>query len=86
MSERGSTTSDQKKRSGVETGVTIYCLIRDGDLPINSAGVIAERLKLDESYVRRTCRTLVNLGVLSMVEKPQPGTPRIKVFSAVIPK
>jgi predicted transcriptional regulator len=70
-------------RSGVETGARLMWLLTEKELPIASAGVLAEELKMEESYVRRVCRKLVNAGLFVCEDKPQRGTPPIKVYSVV---
>lgn len=73
-------------RSGVETGGRIIWLLEHGDVQVPSAGAIADRLGLEESYVRRVCQTLTRAGLLSIEEMPQRGTPPVKVYSVIQPR
>jgi len=74
------------RRSGVVTGVRIANLLRSEKLLIPSAGAMAAELGMEESYVRRICRTLVDEGLLESEERPQRGTPPVNVFSIIEPE
>ena len=48
-----------------------------------SAGAIAKKLNLEESYVRRICRAFVEDGLLTMEQVEQRGTRAVKLYTSV---
>lgn len=71
----------QKKppaRSGPATGARIAILLYERP---HCSGELAQKLGLDESYIRRTCRVLCKMGVLQLNRVSQTGTPPVRFYS-----
>ena len=69
---------EKADRAGPVTGAKIILLVQRRPM---SSGNLASRLQMEESYIRRVCRTLVEAGILRAEIKPQRGTRPLRVYS-----
>lgn len=69
-------------RAGAVTGARIVAYLAASPA---SSGTIALALRMEESYVRRTCRMLLQAGILTFEVVPQKGTPPLKLYSLILP-
>jgi hypothetical protein len=69
---------EKADRSGPVTGARIVLFVQRRPM---SSGALANRLRMEESYIRRVCRMLVDAGILRAEIKPQRGTRPLRVYS-----
>lgn len=65
-------------RSGPVTGAKIVLALFQRP---QCSGELAQRLGLDESYIRRTCRVLCHAQILQVAQVAQQGTPPSRYYS-----
>lgn len=71
------TEAEKDDRSGIVTGAKIIRLLMIKPMP---PGILAGRLKMEESYIRRVCRVLADAGVILGELTPQRGTPPVQLY------
>jgi hypothetical protein len=77
----GGSVEEKAERSGPVTGAWIVIHVQRRSL---SSGALANKLRMEESYIRRVCRMLVDAGILRAEIKPQRGTRPLRVYSLAV--